>query len=189
MADREPIPIEDLEHHALRNALYHTARRQRLELWNRGLTFLVILGGAGTVSQVLVAAGFAVYLGMLITTVGALQLVFDFAGHARTHVELQRLYYSVLGQIKEGGDLSVKQRNAIMSEIVRISGEEPPTLRALDAVAYNEATDALYGEDRAHEKLHITGWQSATRHLQPHNGASFPRAVAKKNAENAEKTK
>lgn len=173
---QEPLSAGELEHNALRNALYHTARRQRLEFWSRLLNFLVIVGGASTVAQMATEGGFGMWIGFAITIVGALQLVFDFAGRAKNHEILQRRYYDLLGRIKEaGGDLPVKVRSQIMGEIARISGEEPPTLRALDAVAYNEATNTIHGDAGAIWRLPITPWQSFTKHFLHHNGVPFDR--------------
>lgn len=176
--DREAPSVQDLEHHALRNALYHTARRQRLETWDRVLTFFVIVGGAATVIQVLDGVPWLkVALGIAITAIGALKLVLNFGSRARDHQILQRRYYEILGDIKEGGNLSEKQRYKIMGDLARIAGDEPPTLRALDAVAYNEATDSLYGETASASRIPITKWQDFTKHFLTHNGAPFDREI------------
>jgi hypothetical protein len=175
MTDR-PI-ASDIEFNALRNALYHTARRQRLETWARILNFATVVGGAGTIVAVTDAmpatwkAG--IWLGVLITIVGALQLVFDFSGRARTHELLQRRYYDVLSRVKEAGELSAETCSSLAAEISRISGEEPPTLRALDAVAFNEATDTLWGDDGTPYRLKVSFWQNLTKHLLHHNGVAF----------------
>jgi len=170
----EPRTAHSLEFDALRNALYHTARRQVLEGLSRWMNFLVILGGAGTVTQI---AGqnttASVGLGIAITAIGALQLVFDFAGRARTHELLQRRYYDLLSEIQGGGEPTIEQRFHFTREMTKIAGEEPPTYRALDAIAYNEALDAMLGPDEAHQKCKLNWWQNATRHFFHHNGASF----------------
>src|SRR5688572_6224516 len=122
MAHEAPTQ-EVLEHQALRNALYHTARRQWLDSIRRLMTLLVLVAGAGTVSQVVAGLPVgAVILGLLVTLISATQLVFDFAGRARDHQLLQRRYYDILGKIQEHGDLSVKQRNTIMAELTRVAG-------------------------------------------------------------------
>ena len=176
---REPATIDALRFQALRNALYHTARRRVLEGWGRWLNFLVIVGGAASVTQALQASAAGPWMvGIAITVVGALQLVFDFAGRARSHEILQRRYYDLLGRIEETGEAPDAARAAFASEVARIAGEEPPTYRALDAIAYNEALDALHGGGAGHQKCRMSRWQSLTRHWLHHNGADFTGAPA-----------
>lgn len=164
--------VEELEHYALRNALYHTARRQFLERATRLLNFVAIVGGAGTLTDVL-SSEWRIVLGLVITVAAASQLVFDFGTRARDHAILQQRYYSLLSRIQEGGKLTEAQRYAIMGELYRISGDEPPTFRALDAVAYNQATDALLGNDGKQHRIYVTRFQSVTRNLVLHERASF----------------
>ena len=174
--------IEDLRFRALQNALYHTARRRVLENRNRWMNFLIVAGGAATVIQAVERAvplegvfgiPWHAILGTIITLIGALQLVFDFSGRARTHEILQRRYYDLLGSIEECVDPDAEVRTKIMGQIARISGEEPPIYRALEALTYNEATDALYGKDAAHERCTVKWCQSITRNHLHWNGADF----------------
>lgn len=58
------------------------------------------------------------------------------------------------------------------SEISRAAADEPPTMRALDAIAYNQATFALIEGETPIIKVSL--WQSLTRHIFAHNGGSFP---------------
>jgi len=175
MADevRDPPTFDDLEFNALRNALYHTARRQRLESYSRVLNLVIILAGTGTVIDVVQAWGLIPWLGIAVATIGALQLVFNFSGRASTHEVLQRRFYEVLSRIHGSVELNAPDRRAVLAELMRIYGDEPPTMRALDAVAYNEAHDALYGGTRPGSRLNIGPWQYATRHLFAYNGTEF----------------
>ena len=45
-------------------------------------------------------------------------------------------------------------------------------LRALDAVADNQATATLYGAKIP--RLRVNAWEHITRHLLPHHSAMFP---------------
>jgi hypothetical protein len=141
----------------LRNALYHTSRRLTLDRWNRWFNFLVILLGAEAVTKFLTI--FDIYIassaiGALVATVGAAQLVFDFGGRARDHQNLQRDYYHLLAEIEADPVADeIKVANWV-AQMTRISGDEPPVLRALDAKAYNDAIGAteLYPQT---ERLYI----------------------------------
>lgn len=169
----EPQSVEELEFNALRNALYHTARRQRLELWSRMTNFAVIVGGASAVVDVARDSDAGVWIGLAIAIIGASQLVFDFSGRARTHELLQKQYYSIMSSLKEQDSPDRIFRAKMEGEMLRIAGEEPPTYRALDAIAYNEACDALHGLEGQKHRLKVRWWQSITAHLIHHNNVSF----------------
>nr|WP_278520108.1 hypothetical protein [Brucella anthropi] len=164
--------IFGLRHMALRNALYHTARYRFLDGVNRWFNFMVILGGTGTAAEIAKSnTGAATILGGGIAAIGALQLVFDYAGRAHRHEGLQRRYYEMLADIdcaaRPGGDDCARWR----ADVSRIAADEPPTMRALDAIADNQATSALLGGDRP--RMKVTWWQSITRQLLAHNGGKF----------------
>ena len=164
--------IAGLRFDALRNAIYHTSRRMFLDRCNRILNLIVILAGAGAVGQMGHRLGTDdQMLAVVATLAGTLQLVFDLGVKARDHEFLQRQYYEILAQIAEylnPGEDQVRQWQAQMQ---RLYSEEPPQLRALDAIAYNAACDSL-GKD--HGRLRVAWWQSLVRHLYPFNGTSFP---------------
>lgn len=152
--------------HALRNALYHGARRNFLEFASRLINFFVILGGAGAVSD---ALGGATGWALLATVGGTLQLVFDFGGQGKEHAFLQRRFYDVIAEIEACPGPSDEQICKWQADLVRIYADEPPTMRALDAIAYNEAADALDTDWR----VKVTWWQSFCRHVYPFNGTPF----------------
>lgn len=138
--------LEELRFSALRNALYHTFRRDYLDRVGRISNFTIIVLGTTSASQVLgvhEVSNAAVYLGVATAIVGALQLVYDFAGRARTHEILQRRYYNILSDIEMLSLPDEMDMKKIDSEMIKTSGEEPPMLRALDAISYNAAADAL----------------------------------------------
>ncbi|MBY3597549.1 hypothetical protein [Rhizobium bangladeshense] len=129
----------------LRNALYHTSRRLTFDRWNRWFNFLVIVLGATAVTDWLKGVGIEMsqsVFGVAVAAVGAASLVFDFGGKARDHQSLQRDYYNLLAEIEEKIDPTEQDLAAWYSKMIRIAGGEPPTLRALDAKAYNDAIGA-----------------------------------------------
>ncbi|WP_146010351.1 hypothetical protein [Acidimangrovimonas sediminis] len=145
---------ENVRFNALRNALYHTARRRALERMNRVFNLAVILLGAAAIGDVLARFGIAQsWIGAAVALIGALQLVFDFGRQARDHQTLQRDYYSLLADIEAVPSANDEDCATWQSRLVRIAAEEPPMLRALDAKAYNDAIDALeFGRD---QRLHV----------------------------------
>lgn len=164
--------VEDLRFRCLNNALYHTARRGVLEGFSRLFNFLVIVGGTATIAQLSTNFGIEqAWIGFAITLVGSLQLVFDYAGRARAHELLQRRYYDLMARIEDRVDPDAKFRASIMSDIAKISGEEPPNYRIVDAIAFNNANEALYGDERAAHKLRISFMQYLTQHIWQHHSA------------------
>lgn len=133
---------DSLTFNVLRNALYHTARRNSLERWNRLFNFAVIMLGAGAVLSVLQAWINPAWIGFATAMIGAIQLVLDFSGRAREHSQLQRDYYSLLATIERVIDPTPEHIAEWRSEMIRISGNEGPIFKAVDAKAYNDALDA-----------------------------------------------
>ncbi len=160
-------------HQALRNALYHLARRGWLDGWNRLFNLLVIIGGTSAAADLTRGNSQAyLLLGGAIALIGALQLVFDFGGRARAHETLQRRYYSLVADIQSRIVPTVQDCADWEAEMSRVAADEPPTLRALDAVADNQATAALLGSSRP--RLQVTRFENLTRQILSHNASVFP---------------
>jgi hypothetical protein len=166
-----PERTEDaLRFDVLRNAIYHGMRASFLNRMNRWMSLLVILGGAGVISEV--GAKFGIWPGVFAITVtiaGTLQLVLDFAGRAHNHSYLQRRYFEILAEIEAEDPHKKLDIRHWEAELHRISAEETAPMRALDSIAYNAASDAL---GRAH-RLRIRIHQSLLRNLYPFNGTVF----------------
>jgi len=145
---------ENIRFNVLRNALYHTAQRLKFERRTRWLNFGVIVAGASAMGGVLGYLGWPQFLaGAFAALLGAIQLVFDPAGSAREHRTLQRDYYNLLADIEEVTEPTADQCAAWYSRMVRIAGDEPPVMRAVDAKAYNDAIGAMEMDQQ--ERLHI----------------------------------
>jgi hypothetical protein len=103
---------------------------------------------------------------------GLLQLVFDFGGKARTHEFLQRRFYELTADIAEVEKPSPSKVGEWEATLNRLYAEEPPPMRAMDAIAYNAAIESL-GSDKS-KRIDVNWWQSLNRHWFPFNGAPFP---------------
>jgi hypothetical protein len=132
---------------ALRNAIYHTERRNFFDLVNRSLNFLVVLLGAGVAAKVASHTNFSEYwLELGVVFFATAQLVFDFGSRARTHEFLQKRYYEILSEMDAEGAHSADNIKKWSAKLCLISADEPLPMRALDALAYNKATDATTGD-------------------------------------------
>lgn len=163
--------VFSLRHKALRNALYHTARRQWLERWSRIFNFLIIILGTAAAATIIQKLEFLNQLiPILIACIGALQLVYDFSGRAKDHAFLQSRYYGVMANI----DACIKHSEGKCAlweaEFSQVAADSPPVMRALDAVADNQATSALLGGDA---RLKVTWFEWVTRNMLAHNNSSF----------------
>lgn len=162
--------------HALQNALYHTERRSALDFRNRTLSFLTIILGTGVVSKIGEKFGANEWLELGTVIAATLQLVFDFGGQARTHDFLQRKYYEFLAEI-EDKNLNTDEDNLKLSaKLSLICSEEPVTMRALNAIAYNQAVDAMVydSSQRKAQRLKIRWWQRLLRNWCTFQNVDFP---------------
>lgn len=164
---------ENIRFNVLRNALYHTARRRTFERWNRIFNLLVILLGTAAAADALAAVQVSqVWIGLAVAVVGALQLVLDFAGQARVHQTLQRDYYLLLADIEATLAPSAGQCAEWQGRMIRITADEPPLLRAIDAKAYNDALDATSAQTSP-ERLHIPLLHRLLGGIVPFEGARY----------------
>lgn len=138
------MPPDELRREFLRNALYHSYRLRFLSGWNRAMTFLVLMLGAGVVGDA--ADRFTLdplWLGLMVTAIGGLQLVYDLGGRARDHQVLRAAYYRVLSEIEANPDADEATRNGWQAQLPLLAADEPPQLVAIDARAANSAALAL----------------------------------------------
>jgi hypothetical protein len=169
--------FRDPQFDALRNALYHTERRNFLDLLNRSLNFIVILLGAGVVGKI--ASLIHVEDSLLefgVVFFATVQLVFDFGGRARVHEFLQRRYYEMLAEMENENISDEKIKAKWSARLLTISAEEPMPMRALDAMAYNKALSAVYDdpETLAEYRQHVSWIQRRLRHIFAFHGSKFP---------------
>jgi len=166
--------LSDVKFDALRNAMYHSARRGFLDTLNKSLSFVIVAAGTTAVGDLGAKIGFGSvqFYAAVAALAGALQLVFDFGVRARTHEFLQRRYFEITAQISNMSTPSEADINRWDSELQRLYSEEPPPMRALDAIAYNEACESLgYSSGK---RVKITWYQSLLRQFYPFHESEFP---------------
>lgn len=172
----EPPLFERPNFHALRNALYHAERRSVLDFRNRVLSLLTIVLGTGVVSKIGDKIGISSGLELGTIVAATLQLVFDFGGQARTHEFLQRRYYEFLAEIEDKNFDTDEDKLKLSAKLFLICSEEPVTMRALDAIAYNQAVDATVYDSaqRKAQRLRVSWWQRALRNWCTFQNVDFP---------------
>jgi len=150
---------------ALRNAIYHVARRNYFDLLNRLLNFVVIILGAGVAAksaELFHVKELSLEFGVLIAA--TMQLTFDFGYRARTHEILQMKYYEMLADIELD---PAPNPNRWFAKLHTIAAGEPMPMRALDALAYNAALDATTSdpEIRKENRLFVPFMHRRLRHI------------------------
>jgi hypothetical protein len=100
--------------------------------------------------------------------IGALQLVFDFGGRAHIHEVLQRRYFELVADIDGTANPTEEDFRKWQAVLGRIYADEPPPMRALDALSYNAACKSM-GYDFEHYRR-VNFWQWLWSHIYP-----FPR--------------
>lgn len=150
---------------ALRNAIYHTERRNFFELLNRLLNFLVIILGAGVAGKA--AKLFHIeelWLEFGVLVAATMQLAFDFGFRSRTHEFLQKKYFEMLAEMELEPSPDQKKWDA---KLFTIASDEPMPMRALDALAYNAALDATTSDvDIKHaHRLRVPFVHRVLRHI------------------------
>ncbi len=122
----------------LGSSFYHSARRDFIERWHKGLMFMIVgisaaaLGGTfGGWWQGRLLFAVPVLAGMAI-------LVFDLPGRAKRHEVLVRRYTDLLADI-ENGPSSTPTVKRWRRRFFDISAGEPPVFNALVATSYNAA--------------------------------------------------
>jgi hypothetical protein len=165
--------ISDTKFNALRNAIYHTARKQFFDFLNRLLNFLVIILGAGVAGKVsgLLHAD-ELWLEFAVLIFATAQLTFDFGYKARTHEFLQRKYHEMLADIELEETPDLRKWN---SKIETIAADEPMPMRALDALAYNAALDATSSDPamRTANRIHVPFCHRALKNFVARNGYEY----------------
>jgi hypothetical protein len=171
------VIFKDSRFDALRNAIYHAERRSFLDLVNKGLSFLIIILGAGVAGK----AARLFHLDDLVLEMGVLvfatiQLVFDLGSRARDHDFLQRRYYEMVAKMEREPKDTPERQRGWSAELVTIAADEPMTMRALDALAYNKALSAIVSDPKTMEdyRQRVTWWQKRCRHLVAFQSAAFP---------------
>jgi hypothetical protein len=169
MADTNDAP----KFNALRNAIYHAARREYYDTLNRLLNFVVIIFGAGVAgkaSKLFHVEELWLEFGTLIFATA--QLSFDFGSKARTHEFLQRKYGEMLAEIELETTANPAKWN---SKLYTIASEEPMPMRAVDALAYNAALDATTSDPKIkrENRLRVPFCHRLLRHLIARDGYEY----------------
>lgn len=173
------MKYEHVEFDLVRSAIYHGARMRFYDRLHRWFMFAVILTGTSAVASILSDYGVrSAGLALAAALLGAADIAFGFSGRARDHDFLRRQYYELLAKLVERqNDENIA--SIVHCDMLRLSAQEPPPLRALDAIAYNSALESL-GRN-PDERIPIKWRETLLKNILPYNTVDFAARKPKRN--------
>lgn len=163
--------LKDIRFDALRNAIYHSSRQRFMDTQNRILSFVVVAAGTAAVGDLGSVIGISSKMFAAAGAIaGLLQLVFDLGSKTRTHEFLQRRFYELVARLSEIAETDEALIASAEADLNRLYAEEPPPMRALDAVAYNAASESL----GANKRVKIEWYQALLKQWWAFYSAEFP---------------
>lgn len=171
--------VFDLHFDALRNAIYHTARKGFLDRLNRLLSFIIVVAGTTAVGDfgAKIFTNGSIFASMqlyaaIAALAGSAQLVFDFGGAARTHEFLQHQYYELVAKVSETVAPSEDTIAKWKADLHRLYASETMPMRALDSLAYNAALESLAPNND--HRIKVKWFQVLLAQYWAFNDAEFP---------------
>lgn len=146
-----------------RSIRYHKARQHFFDLLDKFTNVISIVFGSGSVFALSQQnTDLAMWLGLTLTVLSALALVFGFAAKARDHFDFSKQYaVQERRLIKE--PLTADLLDSVADEIRAIESNEPKVLKALNNLCWNEEATAQ-GVD-ASELKKVPWWRFMTCQL------------------------
>lgn len=146
-----------------RSIRYHSRRQAFYGSLDRWTSFLLLALGSGLVALAIQGsrAGM-IAVGLAVTAVSGLKLVFAFGLKAARHAQFVRDFTRLEQQLYE--DDSEETVSAVTRERLAIEATEPPVMRILDGICHNELLRAMGIEDPK-ERVQLNWFQYFTANL------------------------
>lgn len=161
--------VDRVKFECIKNASYNDDRERHFARFHKGIMFVVVLSGTAAFGTIFGKDGSfcAAFFAFVATAAGVADLVFDLDGRARLHNSLKRRSYDLLARLQLG-----EKPDEICASITRMYADEPPTMHAVNSLAFNAAVDAL-GRPPG-QKYDLEPWQVYARHWWPFRANEFP---------------
>jgi hypothetical protein len=129
--------------------------------------FVVVLSGTAAFGAIVrQGSALASFFAFVATAAGVADLVFDLDGRARLHNSLKRRCYDLLARL----DLK-EEPDHLRAALTRMYSDEPPTMHAVNSIAFNAAVDAMGRPPE--QKYLLQPWQILLRHWWPFRANEF----------------
>ncbi|MGB3644601.1 MAG: hypothetical protein WBA15_08990 [Mesorhizobium sp.] len=150
--------LHEIRFSLLEMVAYHAMREQFLSRFGKVLTALQVLLGTSAVATLTQAIPDAtIWLVSLAALTGVLLLVLDPNAGAREHRILRGRFHDLLADCEEQVCDDAMLRT-IRAKSERIKAAAPPAYRALSALAYNTAVNAVYRDELAAKHRYRVAW-------------------------------
>ncbi len=166
----------DLQFECIADTAYYVMRETHFARMNRWLTGAQTLLSTGAVASLLAEGAWAVTVtaGLAGAVSGVILLVLDPAGAAREYRILRSRVMAITRAIVVD-PTGPREVRMLASKRLEVAADAPPVLRALQAIAYNAAVDALYSrEDAPSQRLAVTARQRWCAQWRGFWGVNFP---------------
>ena len=131
-------PIEDLEFAVRKSIRYHTKRRRFFDRLHSGVVFITVLTSSGAFLALMSRESKVAEIFAAITPIiSFLDIAYDFSGKSVMYDRLQKRFSNLLIRIIEVKP-SLDSSHELEVEQLTIEQDEPPTLKALAIMCYNE---------------------------------------------------
>ncbi|MAL00847.1 MAG: hypothetical protein CL536_01655 [Alcaligenaceae bacterium] len=143
---------------------YHQRRRAFFDVLDRGGNLLSLVFGSAAIYGILQDnfRPLAITSAAIVTIWSSVNLVVGSAQKARLHYDLARRFIQLERNLL--CEPNEEQYHKVYDERLSIEAEEPPTLKVLDAICYNDTVKAQ-GLPKERMVENITGWQRFCAHF------------------------
>lgn len=125
-----------------RSIRYHSRRRKFFDFWDKFTTFCsLIFSSTATYGVLSTNETVTLISGAIVTILSSLSLVIGFSNKARDHFDFIK-QYSLLERMSTRDSLSEMLLRKITDEKLSIESTEPPILRVLNEMCWNEEAKA-----------------------------------------------
>lgn len=125
-----------------RSIRYHSRRRKFFDFWDKLTTFCsLVFSSTATYGVLSTNEKITLISGAIVTIFSSLSLVIGFSNKARDHFDFVK-QYSLLERMSIKEVLSEKLLKQITDEKLSIESTEPPVLRVLNEMCWNEEAKA-----------------------------------------------
>jgi len=151
---------ETIEHNLLfeirRSIRYHNYRKRFFEWFHNLAAFLTAISGTAIFVTVLaeqVSPVLQMVLAAVVAIFSTIDLVIASPAKSREYEDLSRRFIALEKEIMVSENKDSKFFNTIQAEKLSIEADEPPHLRILNAVCFNETVTAMGLNQDAHVKI------------------------------------
>lgn len=152
-----------------RNMKYHEMREAWLSFCSRSIKVISLVSGTtatAVASSSLGLSGLPIIacLGVVISILQMIDLLFDLAGQARRHAELKSKFSDLRTRLLKGGDNEAR-RKSLYAEMHSIVGLSPATYNIVAMIAWNETYRSLFAKVSNNDLIPLSRYQLIFAHL------------------------